>query len=175
MSPELREKPIVTFCTGGVRCEKATVVMQNAGFKDVYQLEGGILNYFEKCGDAHWNGDCFVFDDRVAIDPNLKETDTTMCFKCRAPLTLSDRQNELYVYEKSCPYCITKPNETSNGGKKRFHTLSSSSSSSSSSSMNKKHSKKEEEEVINQEESENSGVEEGDSEKTMPSKKKQCT
>lgn len=66
-------KPMVTYCTGGVRCEKAGPAIEALGFKEVYQLDGGILNYFEKCGGEHWQGDCFVFDDRHALTPELKE------------------------------------------------------------------------------------------------------
>ncbi len=66
-----KEKPVVMFCTGGIRCEKASAVMLNQGYKQVYQLEGGILNYFQHCGGAHYQGDCFVFDERVALDSNL--------------------------------------------------------------------------------------------------------
>ena len=69
---ELREKPVVMFCTGGIRCEKATALALQEGFKDVYQLEGGILRYFEEVGGHHYDGDCFVFDDRVAVDAELK-------------------------------------------------------------------------------------------------------
>ena len=69
---ELKEKTIVTFCTGGIRCEKAAPLMQQQGFRDVYQLEGGILKYFEECGGAHWHGNCVVFDERGALDPQLK-------------------------------------------------------------------------------------------------------
>lgn len=65
------DKPVVMFCTGGIRCEKAALVMLNAGYKNVYQLEGGILNYFAEVGGAHYNGDCFVFDERVALTPDL--------------------------------------------------------------------------------------------------------
>ncbi|MFU8797205.1 MAG: rhodanese-like domain-containing protein [Gammaproteobacteria bacterium] len=61
-----KNKPIVTFCTGGIRCEKAALALQEKGFTNVYQLEGGILNYFDQCGRAHYHGDCFVFDDRIA-------------------------------------------------------------------------------------------------------------
>ncbi len=64
-------KTVVTFCTGGIRCEKAAIVMQQAGYERVYQLEGGILNYFEQVGGAHWRGDCFVFDEREAVRPDL--------------------------------------------------------------------------------------------------------
>jgi len=67
-----RNKPIVMFCTGGIRCEKAAVYLLQSGFNNVYQLQGGILNYFSKVGGAHYQGNCFVFDERVAVDTNLK-------------------------------------------------------------------------------------------------------
>jgi UPF0176 protein len=67
----LPKVPIVTFCTGGIRCEKASALLLNAGFEQVYQLEGGILNYFEQCGGAHYRGHCFVFDERIALTPSL--------------------------------------------------------------------------------------------------------
>ena len=70
--PEFNGKTVVTFCTGGIRCEKAAIVMQQAGYERVYQLDGGILNYFEKVGGAHWDGECFVFDEREALDSTLK-------------------------------------------------------------------------------------------------------
>ena len=79
----MKEKPIVTFCTGGIRCEKAAAFMLQKGFKHVYQLEGGILNYFEKCGGAFYQGDCFVFDQRVAVNSALQETAAKQCFDCR--------------------------------------------------------------------------------------------
>lgn len=66
-----KEQPVVMFCTGGIRCEKAAIYMQNEGFKQVYQLDGGILGYFAQVGGAHYKGDCFVFDDRVALTPQL--------------------------------------------------------------------------------------------------------
>jgi len=69
-----QDKTIVSFCTGGIRCEKAALYMKELGLKNVYQLEGGILRYFEDVGGDHWNGDCFVFDERVAVDPRLQET-----------------------------------------------------------------------------------------------------
>lgn len=72
LSDEVKAKPVVIFCTGGVRCEKAGPAMTKAGYQDVYQLDGGILTYFERCGGAHYQGDCFVFDDRIAVDPNLQ-------------------------------------------------------------------------------------------------------
>ena len=73
VADELRDKTVVTFCTGGIRCEKAALLMEELGFENVFQLEGGILNYFEKAGDAHWWGDCFVFDERAALDAQLRE------------------------------------------------------------------------------------------------------
>jgi UPF0176 protein len=70
--PCLKEKTIVTFCTGGIRCEKAAPYLLQQGFKNVFQLDGGILKYFEECGNAHFEGECFVFDERVALDADLK-------------------------------------------------------------------------------------------------------
>ena len=67
-----QDKPVVMFCTGGIRCEKATALAMTKGFRHVYQLEGGILKYFEDCGAAHYDGNCFVFDERIAVDPELK-------------------------------------------------------------------------------------------------------
>ena len=69
-----KDKTIVSFCTGGIRCEKAVLYMQELEIPHVYQLDGGILRYFEEVGGAHWQGECFVFDERVAVDPQLKET-----------------------------------------------------------------------------------------------------
>jgi UPF0176 protein len=72
LDPSLKDKTIVTFCTGGIRCEKAAPVLIGKGFRNVFQLDGGILQYFEQCGDAHFKGRCFVFDQRVALDGNLE-------------------------------------------------------------------------------------------------------
>jgi UPF0176 protein len=99
---ELKEKTIVTFCTGGIRCEKAAELMAQKGFKNVYQLNGGILNYFEKCGGDFYNGECFVFDQRVALNSALQETDTKQCFDCRTPLKTSE------VCDAHCPQCGSK-------------------------------------------------------------------
>ena len=106
---ELKEQPIVMFCTGGIRCEKAGPFMEQEGFREIYQLEGGILQYFQDCGGAHYDGDCFVFDHRVALNPQLEETATTQCYACQHPLTLEDQQSEHYVCEVSCPYCWKPP------------------------------------------------------------------
>ncbi len=81
--PEWQNKTIVSVCTGGIRCEKAAPFMNMVGFKNVYQLDGGILKYFEECGGEHYDGDCFVFDKRVALTPELKPSGHVMCFDCR--------------------------------------------------------------------------------------------
>jgi len=104
---EYQSKTVVMYCTGGIRCEKASAVMLKAGFEDVRQLEGGILGYFEECGGTHWSGDCFVFDQRVALDHQLEETEAVMCFRCREPLSSEEQLSELYVINQHCPYCVT--------------------------------------------------------------------
>ena len=98
---EWKDKRVVMFCTGGIRCEKATALAEDYGFKNVWQLEGGILRYFEKVGGAHWNGECFVFDHRVALDPELKETSTAQCFECRAVLTADEQRPGGHVCHKT--------------------------------------------------------------------------
>ena len=98
-------KTVVTFCTGGIRCEKAAIHMQNIGYDNVYQLEGGILKYFEEVGGAHYTGDCFVFDYRTALNPKLEPTVTTQCFACRAVVTPREQLSPQYVYGMSCPHC----------------------------------------------------------------------
>jgi UPF0176 protein len=101
-------KTVVTFCTGGIRCEKAAIHMQNIGYDNVYQLEGGILKYFEDVGGAHYTGDCFVFDYRTALNPQLQPTETVQCFVCRAVVTPRQQLAPEYVYEVSCPHCYGK-------------------------------------------------------------------
>ncbi|MDB6057439.1 MAG: rluA, partial [Verrucomicrobiales bacterium] len=108
---ELKEQPIVMFCTGGIRCEKAGPYMEGQGFKNIFQLEGGILKYFEECGGAHYKGECFVFDQRVGVDPNLHETESTQCFNCLTPLTEEEQQDERYVAGISCRYCFKTSEE----------------------------------------------------------------
>ena len=105
---EMREVPVVSFCTGGIRCEKASPLLEREGFREVYQLEGGILKYFEECGGAHWQGECFVFDKRVGVDPALQETNSQLCFACTEPLTEEELKDPRYVPEVSCPYCYDK-------------------------------------------------------------------
>ena len=106
LAPELKQRPIVMFCTGGIRCEKAGPFMEREGFEQVFQLDGGILKYFEECGGAHYDGECFVFDGRVGVDASLQETDSSQCFNCQSPLTQADQQHEHYVAGQSCPYCF---------------------------------------------------------------------
>jgi len=101
-------KTVVTFCTGGIRCEKAAIHMQNIGYDNVYQLEGGILKYFEEVGGAHYSGDCFVFDYRTALNPKLEPTETVQCFACRAVVTPRQQLAPEYVYGVSCPHCAGK-------------------------------------------------------------------
>ena len=103
----LNDKTIVTFCTGGIRCEKAAIHMKNIGYDSVYQLEGGILKYFEEVGGAHYQGDCFVFDHRTALNPQLQETETRQCFACRAVVTPREQLSPLYIEGQSCPHCAT--------------------------------------------------------------------
>lgn len=77
------DKPMVTYCTGGIRCEKAAPWLLERGFREVYQIEGGLLNYLQTCGSRHWQGDCFVFDDRVELTPELKPTGAGLCDHCQ--------------------------------------------------------------------------------------------
>lgn len=104
---ELNDKTVVTFCTGGIRCEKAAIHMQNIGYEHVYQLEGGILKYFEEVGGAHYHGDCFVFDYRTALNPQLEPSTSVQCFNCRAVVTFEEQQSPLYQIAVSCPHCAT--------------------------------------------------------------------
>ena len=103
---ELNGKEIVMFCTGGIRCEKASALMLENGFENIKQIEGGVINYFKETGGKHWNGDCFVFDDRVALNKNLVETDYVLCFRCREPLNKEEIGSEKYKIDEYCPYCF---------------------------------------------------------------------
>lgn len=101
---------VVTFCTGGIRCEKATAYMRQAGFDEVYQIQGGILKYLEVTremgGQNHYEGDCFVFDHRVAVDSELKKTKHNLCYACWAALTPRDMESPAYEVNVSCPHCV---------------------------------------------------------------------
>ena len=113
-----KDKKIVTFCTGGIRCEKATSYMVQNGYKDVYQIEGGILKYLEETHDAkeqnHWNGDCFVFDHRVAVDKDLAPAGQHLCFACWAVLEEKDLAKAQYKKGEHCPHCYARQMEKRN-------------------------------------------------------------
>lgn len=114
LDPAIKEKTIVTFCTGGIRCEKAAPALLDAGCRAVYQLAGGILKYFEEVGGAHYDGECFVFDRRVALDPRLEESGTVQCFNCLSPVTREEQQSHAFVPDASCPHCAEgKPTKRS--------------------------------------------------------------
>ncbi len=102
-----RDRPLAMFCTGGIRCEKATALMLELGFDDVYHLQGGILNYLEKtpAEDNRWDGECFVFDTRVAVDRDLAEGGYVQCHACRRPLSSDDLKSPAYREGVSCPHC----------------------------------------------------------------------
>ena len=108
-SKDLKNKKIAMFCTGGIRCEKATSFLKAEGVKDVYHLKGGILNYFDKVGNlptSKWKGDCFVFDQRVTVNTYLEPGDYELCHACRSPLRLIDKNHEHYEKGISCHKCF---------------------------------------------------------------------
>ena len=85
--------------------------MEEEGFQEVYQLDGGILKYFEECGGDHYEGDCFVFDKRVAVDPNLNETEFEQCYGCQMVLSAQDQQSDKYGSPRTCPHCFQTDEE----------------------------------------------------------------
>jgi UPF0176 protein len=107
----LREKPkVAMFCTGGIRCEKSTAFLRSEGFEEVYHLQGGILKYLEEVPmeQSLWQGECFVFDERVSVDHDLKPGNYTMCRACRQPLSAEDMASGLFEDGVSCPHCHGK-------------------------------------------------------------------
>jgi UPF0176 protein len=100
-------KKLAMFCTGGIRCEKATAFARSIGFDEVYHLEGGILNYLEKVpeGRSKWQGDCYVFDHRVSVRHGLEEGDFDQCHACGRPVAPDDKDSEHYVEGVSCKAC----------------------------------------------------------------------
>jgi predicted sulfurtransferase len=104
-SEKEKAEPIVMFCTGGVRCEKAMPFLQEQGFKNIFQLHGGIIKYFEECGGEHYDGECFVFDDRVAIGADLKVTGSQLCKNCQMPVTVSEQAQCDFEKLKMCCEC----------------------------------------------------------------------
>ena len=103
-----KTKKVAMFCTGGIRCEKATSYMKKEGFKNVFHLKGGVLKYFEDIStdQSKWIGECFVFDDRVSLDHNLDEGSYDMCHGCRMPITKQDQESKYFIKGVSCPACF---------------------------------------------------------------------
>ena len=106
-------KKVAMFCTGGIRCEKASSMMMKDGFKNVSHLKGGILNYFESIDqkDSLWEGECFVFDDRVSVKHDLSVGTYDMCHGCRMPITEKDKKNNKYIRGVACPACFDNTSE----------------------------------------------------------------
>ena len=102
-----KKKPIAMFCTGGIRCEKASVFLEKKGFKNVYQLKGGILNYLKnvKKKESLWNGECFVFDNRISVKHGLVTGTYSMCSGCRKPVSPKDKKSKKYEEGVSCTNC----------------------------------------------------------------------
>ncbi|MFO0913610.1 MAG: pseudouridine synthase [Pirellulales bacterium] len=105
------DQPIVTFCTGGIRCEKAAPWLIQHGFQHVLQLDGGILKYFEECGQTHFDGECFVFDERVGLSSDLETSGHAICYACQSLLTPAEAADPLYVPRVSCPRCYRPPDD----------------------------------------------------------------
>lgn len=103
-----RDRKVAMFCTGGIRCEKATSYLLEQGFEEVYHLRGGILKYLEEVADqdSAWEGECFVFDERVAVNHALEKGSYEQCFACRHPISAQDMATPAYVPGVSCPHCI---------------------------------------------------------------------
>ena len=108
-----KHKKVAMFCTGGIRCEKASSYMMDQGFEEVFHLQGGILKYLETVPEAEsmWEGECFVFDQRVAVKHNLEVGDFDQCYACRHPLSPAEMQSTQYTPGISCPYCYDKISE----------------------------------------------------------------
>lgn len=109
LSPEKNPK-VAMFCTGGIRCEKSTALLKKMGFDEVYHLKGGILNYLKTVPEeqSKWQGECFVFDDRVTVDHRLDPGSYDQCHACRLPISEQDKSNPHYQKGVSCPYCYDK-------------------------------------------------------------------
>ena len=112
LDPE-KHKKVAMFCTGGIRCEKSTTYLKEQGFDEVYHLEGGILQYLEDVPkeDTMWEGDCFVFDNRIAVNHDLEKSVYDQCYACRLPITEEDKQSDKYEAGVSCPHCFGKHSE----------------------------------------------------------------
>lgn len=115
----VKHKKVAMFCTGGIRCEKSTAYLKEQGFEEVYHLQGGILKYLDTVPEDEtlWQGECFVFDNRVSVDHQLNKGSYDQCHACRLPITETDKQSEKYVHGVSCPSCYDKKSAQQ---KKRF-------------------------------------------------------
>nr|WP_298410213.1 rhodanese-related sulfurtransferase [uncultured Halomonas sp.] len=113
-----KHKKVAMFCTGGIRCEKASSFMLNEGFDEVYHLKGGVLNYLEQVPESEslWQGDCFVFDNRVTVRHDLSEGEFDQCHACRRPISAEDRASEHYSPGVSCPHCWDSLSEKTRAG-----------------------------------------------------------
>ncbi|RVT47204.1 rhodanese-related sulfurtransferase [Rheinheimera sediminis] len=105
-----KHKKVAMFCTGGIRCEKSTAFLKEQGFEEVYHLDGGILKYLEEVPEPEslWQGECFVFDQRVAVKHGLEQGSYDQCYACRMPLSQEEMKSPLYVQGLSCPHCHDK-------------------------------------------------------------------
>ncbi len=110
---KLENKKIGMFCTGGIRCEKASNYLINKGFKNIFQLEGGIIEYLKKTKNKTkmWVGECFVFDERVSINDKLEKGNYLQCFACRSAITLEEKESKYFIDGVSCPKCSGKKSE----------------------------------------------------------------
>ncbi len=110
LAEQSTDRPVAMFCTGGIRCEKATALMLELGFDEVYHLQGGILNYLAEVDEVEnqWRGECFVFDTRVAVDRDLAEGGYVQCHACRRPLSSKDMNSPDYREGVSCPLCVNE-------------------------------------------------------------------
>lgn len=108
-----KHKKVAMFCTGGIRCEKSTAYLKEQGFDEVYHLDGGILKYLEEMPEQHslWQGECFVFDQRVAVKHGLEQGSYDQCYACRMPLSVDEMASDKYVKGLSCPHCHDKTTE----------------------------------------------------------------
>ena len=109
-----KNKPVAMFCTGGIRCEKTSVYLKKKGFKNIYQLNGGILNYLNKIkkNESLWRGECFVFDNRISLKHKLKVGSYSICGGCRMPISPKDKRSNKYEEGVSCTNCYDKLTET---------------------------------------------------------------
>ena len=108
-----KNKKVAMFCTGGIRCEKSTAYLKEQGFDEVYHLKGGILKYLEEVpeDESMWQGECFVFDNRVAVNHQLEKGSYDQCHACRRPITEDDKRSPLYQKGVSCPHCHGQSSE----------------------------------------------------------------